>query len=1032
MSKELHYAKFYVKICFNILNCGTFVLFEAETMQSTDLKRSILQIKDAQGAIRGTGFMINNQVAVTCAHVVTAAGVEPGGMVSVTFAHNGETRQLRVLPEAWRPAETDDIAILRLADADGIPDGVLSISFGPSENTGNHSFNSFGYPKLGDIQGMWAQGTILGATADSQGISILQIRAQEIVEGMSGAPVFDTTLGRVIGMVTSDYYPGHTPKMRDVAFATPAEAILAVCPGLDILPLTPTAIDPDSPGHILRSAINQSPPLPHHFIPRPEIIDPLKTELVDGKIHPAGSMKISAIQGLGGIGKSTIAAALSYDSVVQAHFSDGILWTTLGQQPDLLFVLCHWLQIMGDYEFHPTTVAEASAHLRQTLAQKSVLLIIDDVWDAAHVHPLEICGAAGHILLTTRRRDVAEALGAYLHLMEVMSPAQTLQLLAARLNRPISDEERVDALLLAESVGFLPLALELAAARVSRGTSWSTMRRALSEEVAQLETLEMPRRRKREISKLEASFHLSLKALRDDEEETRQVFIWLGVLPEGVQVTPPMVAAICQLSEAKAAETLEILWNDAMLLPGPSVWINNRQWPSYRLYGLQRDIARRLLTSPPPNGLGLDLVTVHNIVLERYRQLTRGGRWHTLPNDGYIHMYLTWHLQQAGQIEQIHDLLAEETETGQNGWYLAREQLGQTNGFLADVNLAMQGISNPTNNLSSSIIISLQIRYLLMMASLNSVARKLPLPLLQALVSQQTWTPDQGLAYARQMLNLEQQIKSMVELSVFLPEPRQHPTLAKAVEKACSVSDPWEKTEILLWLSERLAELGQPVLAFSAAQSIENQNWQARALIKIIPHLSGDMVEQVLTAARLIDDEEYQMEVLVELIPRLSPDMQAEILDEIVALAEDVLDEDLLAESLARLAPHLSPALLAHILEIITDFEWEGARAEALAEFAPYLPADLQEATLQHALTAIKTVHTDEQRSQILLKLAPHLPEKLLTKAVAIAWKIKPPKIRAKTLARICAQLPADFQEKALQEVISIVAAITENMDGQV
>jgi hypothetical protein len=995
-------------------------------MQPIDLKRSIIQIKDAQGVIRGTGFIINNQVAVTCAHVVTAAGVEPGGSVHATFAHTGETRQLLVLSEAWRPAETDDIAMLQLVD--GVPEGVVSINFGPSENTGNHSFNAFGYPKLGDIQGMWAQGTILGATTDGHGTPILQIRAQEIVEGMSGAPIFDTTLGRVIGMVTSAYYPGNTPKMRDVAFATPAEAILAVYPGLEMLPLTTPAIDPDSSSHILRSAINQSPPLPHHFIPRPEIMDPLKQELVEGNFHPVGGMKVSAIQGLGGIGKSTIAAALAYDPEVQTYFSDGILWTTLGQQPDLLFILSHWLQAVGDYEFRPASVAEATVHLRHELAQKSILLIIDDIWDAAHLRPLQICGPNGHIVLTTRRHDVVEEAGARLHVMEVMSPAQTLQLLAARLNRPISDEERGDALRLAESVGFLPLALELAAARVARGTSWATMRRALSEEVAQLETLEMPRRRKRVQSKLEASFHLSLKALHEDEEETRQAFIWLGVLPEGVQVTPPMVAAICQLTEARAAETLEILWNDALLLPGPTVWINDREWPSYRLHSLQRDIARRLLTTPPPNGLGLNMPAIHSIVLERYRQLTRHDQWHTLPNDGYIHAFLTWHMQQAGQIEQIHTLLAEETEAGQNGWYCAREQLGQTVGFLADVNLAMQEISRPTNNLPPSTVISLQIRYLLLMASLNSVARKLPLPLLQALVSQQTWTPEQGLAYARQMLNLEQQVKSMVELSVFQPEPRQHSTLTKAMEKAYSVSDPWEKTELLLWLSERLAELGQATFALIAAQAIDNENWQAKALIKIIPHLPEEMMTQALTAARLIDEAEYQMEVMVELIPHLSPGMQAEVLDETVALAEEVLDEELLAESLARLAPHLPQNLFGHILEIVSDFEWEGPRAEALAEIVPYLPSQLQESVLQDIVASIKNIRADEQRSQILLKVTPLLPKKLLTKAVAIAWKIKSQKTRAKTLARICTQLSADHQEKALQEVMSIVAGTIDVM----
>ena len=84
-------------------------------------------------------------------------------------------------------------------------------------------------------------------------------------------------------------------------------------------------------------------------------------------------------------------------------------------------------------------------------------------------------------------------------------------------------------------------------------------------------------------------------------------------------------------------------------------------------------------------GLGLTLREAHGRLLERYRARTQGGLWHTLPDDGYIHAHLTWHLEQAGAPEGLHGLLREETAEGRNGWYEARERLGQVAGYLADL-----------------------------------------------------------------------------------------------------------------------------------------------------------------------------------------------------------------------------------------------------------------------------------------------------------------------------------------------------------
>ena len=78
-----------------------------------------------------------------------------------------------------------------------------------------------------------------------------------------------------------------------------------------------------------------------------------------------------------------------------------------------------------------------------------------------------------------------------------MSEKQSLMLLANRLGRKLEKEEKESAIKLAAQVGYLPLALDLAAARVARGKSWTELLQALSTEIAQLEVLEGVRRKRK-------------------------------------------------------------------------------------------------------------------------------------------------------------------------------------------------------------------------------------------------------------------------------------------------------------------------------------------------------------------------------------------------------------------------------------------------------------------------------------------------------------------------------------------------------
>ncbi len=351
------------------------------------------------------------------------------------------------------------------------------------------------------------------------------------------------------------------------------------------------------------SGLFQSPPVPAHYVRRPEEEKRLEDDLLRQDDGPG--VVVSAVFGLGGIGKSTLAAAVLHGGAIRERFADGVLWVTLGQDPNLLALTRQWIRDLGDHEFRALDVRSASGRLRQLLQEKAVLLVVDDAWQSEHIEPFQVGGPGCRLLVTTRKPRIAEELHAISHELGVLSPEQAVELLAAKLQRPLRDDERGPARRLAEAVGRLPLALELAAVRIGRRVSWEELLLKLQQEVAALEALEDPAERWKKKGKiqLEASLQLSLRALREEAEEAFRCFVWLGVLPDDTALAAPMAAPLWDFQDADQAEgLLEFLWGESLLQPAVAVRVAGQPWRAYRVHDLLHDCARRLLEAPetPP------------------------------------------------------------------------------------------------------------------------------------------------------------------------------------------------------------------------------------------------------------------------------------------------------------------------------------------------------------------------------------------------------------------------------------------------
>ncbi|MGD1854283.1 MAG: NB-ARC domain-containing protein [Leptolyngbyaceae cyanobacterium] len=689
----------------------------------------------------------------------------------------------------------------------------------------------------------------------------------------------------------------------------------------------------------------QMPPLPDHFVERPEHQTKVKQHLLSDKTK-SGTLVVSAIYGLGGIGKSVLASKLAHDDEIQTRFTDGILWATLGQNPDILPLLSGWIQSLGDHDYKPTAIESASNHLRTLLYDKHILLVVDDVWNPAHLDPFRVGGSGCCVLVTTREARISDA---QRYDLDVMSANQALELMTQKLSGTLSDANRQQAFAFADRVGYLPLALELAASQIEEGVSWSELLEDLQDEVARLETFdiygqeEIPDDAKRRKYSLLACFNLSLKQL---STEQLQQFAWLGVVPEDVSLTQEMAETLWQVTSRQARAILRTFRAKALVLQGAQ---RADDTPSYRMHDLMHDLAQRLLvSSKQPEragelpGLGLTKPEAHGLLLERYRDKTENGKWYTLKDDGYIYAHLTWHMEQAQQLEEIHQLLQMSNDEGRNGWYEANNTIGKPAGFVNDLGRVWQlTVKGYKKSPAKSVV--LLYRYALIRGSLNSLASNVPAEMVEGLVEHGFWQAAQGLAYAQQAQNPWHRAACISAIAPHMPES----LLPEVLKTVGQINDAAYRSYVLSKLAEKFPSIWPDV--FEAIQQIQDRygyhrwrtqgfSYRALALSRIVSKLPSIYVTEVKIITARITDPADQVMVLTE----LSRD-NISLWPEALELTRQIEEASSRADALREIAQHL-PELWSEALELTRQIEDESSRAEALREIAQHLPELLSEA----------------------------------------------------------------------------------------
>jgi tetratricopeptide (TPR) repeat protein len=248
-------------------------------------------------------------------------------------------------------------------------------------------------------------------------------------------------------------------------------------------------IDQAEPVRVATQVPFLAPPRPaHDLVGRDDLLWELKQRLINGE-----DKALVALNGLPGVGKTSIAIEIAYAPETLGHFEDGVLWAGLGRQPDLLALLGTWAVAVGisaEVIARRSTVPERAALVHAAIGLRRMLLIIDDAWQTEAALAFKVGGPNCAHLLTTRLVSVALDFAS-----DKVTPVRELELddgldLLAQLSPRAVAEEPDEARALVQSVGGLPLALVLMG-RYLQKQSYSVQPRRLRDALTRLQVTEM-------------------------------------------------------------------------------------------------------------------------------------------------------------------------------------------------------------------------------------------------------------------------------------------------------------------------------------------------------------------------------------------------------------------------------------------------------------------------------------------------------------------------------------------------------------
>jgi hypothetical protein len=396
-----------------------------------------------------------------------------------------------------------------------------------------------------------------------------------------------------------------------------------------------------------------APDPPRDFVPRRDEFEQIVTLVLSDSPGPVAIS--AALRGAGGYGKTTLATAVCADQRVRDAFPDGVLWVTLGERPDdasLVGKAADLVERLTGSRPGYTSLEAATSALRETLGERRLLLVVDDVWDAAHLRPFLQGGAQVTRLITTRNRDTLPP-GVRPVDVDAMKQGEAVALLAAGLAYTKQQTEALRRV--ARQLGEWPLLLKIVNGvlreRIDRGKALDValayVDEGLREEGVVAFDTASAEGRDRAVGR---TLGVSLATLGTEEQ---QRFAELAVFPEDVAIPLATLERFWRLSPFKVERLCALLFTRSLLLA------YDEQSGVVRLHDVVRAYLNHTYLAELPD--------FHVALLDAHRPGT--GHWADMAEDEpYLWQHLASHLEGAGRAAEL-------AATAKDLRYLARKAI---------------------------------------------------------------------------------------------------------------------------------------------------------------------------------------------------------------------------------------------------------------------------------------------------------------------------------------------------------------------
>ncbi len=335
----------------------------------------------------------------------------------------------------------------------------------------------------------------------------------------------------------------------------------------------------------------QTPAETVRFVGRENELKRLTREL----LRSAGS-HLLVIQGMAGSGKTVLASQLAYQ--LRQEFPDGVLWARLDNSGTMT-ILSTFAAAFGVDVGQYGDVASRSRIVRELLAEKQALMVLDDVVRSEDVKPLLPPSGKCRVLMTTRHQHLSVTRGAFrLDLGPFVDVAESLSLFGQVLGEERLAKERQAFVEMAQLLGHLPLAIDIVASRLAFEPGWKT--------AVFLARLQKEERRLRELAYEDQSVRLSFKMSYAAMSPDLQRFLAILSLFTGEDFSDEAAASVAGVDLEDAQDYLRELFGLSLLQRGRAL----ADAPvRYGLHLLVRDYAAKQFSEMEGGGANGRFVT---------------------------------------------------------------------------------------------------------------------------------------------------------------------------------------------------------------------------------------------------------------------------------------------------------------------------------------------------------------------------------------------------------------------------------------